>query len=53
MENNQTLNGKRILAVDDEPDILESLEELLEDEFIVDPASSFEEAVSFLKKQHL
>ncbi len=49
MENNQTLNDKRILAVDDEPDILESLEELLEDEFIVDPASSFEEAVSFLK----
>ena len=49
MENNQTLNDKRILVVDDEPDILETLEELLEDMFIVDPASSFEEAVSFLK----
>ena len=49
MENNQTLNDKRILVVDDEPDILETLEELLEDMFMVDPASSFEEAVSFLK----
>ena len=43
------MKDKRILVVDDEPDILESLEELLEDEFIVDAASSFEEAVSFLK----
>ena len=46
MVENQTLKEKRILVVDDEPDILESLEELLEDEFIVDAASSFEEAVS-------
>lgn len=49
MVENQTVKEKRILVVDDEPDILESLEELLEDEFIVDAASSFEEAVSFLK----
>ncbi|MBT8350619.1 MAG: response regulator [Deltaproteobacteria bacterium] len=49
MVNNQDLNDKRILVVDDEPDILETLEELLEDMFVVDPASSFEEAVSFLK----
>ena len=49
MENNQELNDKRILVVDDEFDILETLEELLEDMFVVDPASSFEEAVSFLK----
>ncbi|NNK84737.1 MAG: response regulator [Desulfobacterales bacterium] len=49
MVNNQDLNDKRILVVDDEPDILETLEELLEDTFVVDPASSFEEAVSFLK----
>ena len=49
MEKNQTLNDKRILVVDDEADILETLEELLEDMFVVDPASSFEEAVSFLK----
>ena len=49
MENKQTLNDKKILVVDDEPDILESLEELLEDTFMVDAASSFEEAVSCLK----
>jgi DNA-binding response OmpR family regulator len=49
MENTQPLNGKKILIVDDEPDIIESLEELLEDMFTVDSASSFEEAVSCLK----
>ena len=49
MENKQTLNDKKILVVDDEIDILESLEELLEDMFMVDSASSFEEAVSCLK----
>ena len=45
MENKQPLNEKKILIVDDEPDIIESLEELLEDMFMVDSASSFEEAV--------
>ena len=35
--------------VDDEIDVLETLEELLEDMFTVDIASSFEEAVSCLK----
>jgi len=49
MENTQTLNDKKILVVDDEIDILESLEELLEDTFLVDSASSFEAAVSCLK----
>src|SRR5210317_228704 len=49
MENKQTLNNKKILIVDDEIDILESLEDLLDDMFMVDAASSFEEAVSFLK----
>ena len=49
MENNQTLNDKKILIVDDEIDILESLEDLLDDTFLVDSASSFEEAVSCLK----
>ena len=49
MENKQALDGKKILIVDDEPDIIESLEELLEDLFAVDSASSFEEAVSCLK----
>ena len=49
MENKQTLNNKKVLIVDDELDTIESLEELLEDTFIVDSASSFEEAVSCLK----
>jgi len=49
MQNSQTLNDKKILVVDDEPDVVESLEELLEDTFLVDTASSFEEAVACLK----
>ena len=49
MENKQTLNDKKILVVDDEIDILESLEDLLDDMFTVESASSFEEAVSRLK----
>ncbi len=39
---------KKVLAVDDEIDILETLEELL-DTFIVDTAETFEEAVTKLK----
>ena len=49
MENTQQLNDKKILVVDDEADVVESLEELLEDTFAVDSASSFEEAVACLK----
>jgi DNA-binding response OmpR family regulator len=49
MENRQNLNDKRLLVVDDEPDILETLEEILEDMFMVDSASSFEGAVACLK----
>ena len=49
MENQQTLNDKKVLIVDDELDTIESLEELLEDTFMFDSASSFEEAVSCLK----
>jgi DNA-binding response OmpR family regulator len=49
METKQTLNDKKVLIVDDELDTIESLEELLEDTFIVNSASSFEEAVSCLK----
>lgn len=49
MGNNQLQNGQKILVVDDEIDILETLEELLEDMFTVDTASSFEEAVACLK----
>ncbi len=43
------LAGKKILVVDDEPDILETLSELL-DMCEVDTASSFLEAVTLLKK---
>jgi DNA-binding response OmpR family regulator len=50
MEETPTMENKKILVVDDEIDILETLEELLEDDdFSVDSAASFEEAVSFLK----
>jgi DNA-binding response OmpR family regulator len=49
MDRLDILEGKRILIVDDEPDILETLEELL-DVCKTDLASSFESAVSFLKK---
>ena len=49
MADNQAGDGKKILVVDDEIDILETLEELLEDMFTVDAASSFEEAVACLK----
>lgn len=50
MENTQAPDERRILVVDDEIDILETLEELLEDMFVVDTASSFEAAVGLLKK---
>ncbi len=46
MEN--ILENKKVLLVDDEPDILETLEELLY-MCSVDTASSFEEAIDFLK----
>ena len=49
MENKQPQNGKKLLVVDDEIDILESLEDLLDDTFQVDSAASFEEAVACLK----
>jgi DNA-binding response OmpR family regulator len=52
MENTQTLNDKKILIVDDEIDIIESLEDLLDDMFLVDTASSFEEAVACLKNNN-
>lgn len=43
------LVGKRILIVDDEPDVLETLEEML-DICMVDTAPSFEAAQKFLNK---
>jgi DNA-binding response OmpR family regulator len=44
------LRGKRILAVDDEPDVLDTLEEILSDASLV-KAKSFEEAVGHLERE--
>ena len=49
MEENVTLKGKRVLIVDDEPDILETLESLL-DMCEVDSARDFETARDLLEK---
>lgn len=43
------LEGKRILIVDDEPDVLETLSEIL-DMCLIDTAPNFETAQKFLKK---
>jgi DNA-binding NtrC family response regulator len=50
MSDNKLLNGKKVLAVDDEPDILEALEELLEVCEVV-TASTFEQAKRLLESQ--
>jgi DNA-binding response OmpR family regulator len=44
------LKGKKVLIVDDEPDVLDTLEELLSMCQVV-KATSFEEAKQYLKKQ--
>jgi len=49
MEENNLLDGKKILVVDDEPDILESLEELLSMCGVV-TASSFETAKACIEQ---
>ncbi len=51
MTNNDLLGGKRILIVDDEPDILETLKELLS-MCDVTEASSFDKAKELLKNQY-
>jgi len=51
MEPEKMLKGKRVLIVDDEPDVLELLTELL-DMCKVDPASSFEEAKELLENNY-
>jgi CheY-like chemotaxis protein len=51
MEPEKMLKGKRVLVVDDEPDVLELLTELL-DMCKVDPASSFEEAKELLENNY-
>ena len=50
MSDTSLLNGKKVLAVDDEPDILEVLEELL-DMCEVVKASTFEQAKQLLESQ--
>jgi len=50
MEKNNLLDGKRILVVDDEPDILESLEELLAKCEVV-KASNFEAARDLIEQE--
>ena len=49
MDTQSILEKKKILVVDDEPDILDTLEELLY-MCVVDKAAGFDEAVSLLKK---
>jgi len=51
MTSKNLLNGKRVLIVDDEPDVLESLEELLPMCY-VEKAFSFGEARELLETQH-
>jgi DNA-binding NtrC family response regulator len=46
---NTYIEGKRILAVDDEPDILEAIEELLKT-CIIEKATSFEKAKELLER---
>lgn len=48
---NETLKGKRILIVDDEPDILETLEEIL-DVCLIDTAPNYETAEKFIVKEN-
>ena len=49
MSENSLLDGKKILLVDDEPDVLDALEEIL-DMCDVSKASTFEEAKELLEK---
>lgn len=50
MDYAEKLKGKKLLVVDDEPDILETLEELL-DICTIDAAANYEAAVKFLNKE--
>ena len=47
MASDDILKGKKILVVDDEPDILETLEELL-DQCDIETAANFESAAALL-----
>ena len=50
MENNSLLDGKKVLVVDDEPDVLESLEELLS-MCVVVKAGNFADARDLIEQQ--
>ena len=50
MNDNNMLNGKKLLIVDDEPDILAALQELL-DMCVIVTAANFEEAKAQLESQ--
>jgi len=47
MVKKSVLDGKRVLAVDDEPDVLDTVEELL-DMCVLDKAANFDTALNFL-----
>jgi DNA-binding NtrC family response regulator len=51
METKKVLRGKKVLIVDDEPDILDLLTELL-GECLIDRASTFERAKELLESVH-
>lgn len=51
MDKNQLLEGKRILIVDDEPDVLDTLEDLLP-MCVVTKATTFEQAKNLLGDQY-
>jgi DNA-binding NtrC family response regulator len=51
MARTEILSGKKLLIVDDEPDILETLQDLL-DACLIDTAPNYETAVKFLGKEH-
>ena len=51
METKKLLQGKKVLIVDDEPDILDTLTELLRVSMI-DRASTFEEAKALLETEY-
>ena len=51
MKKEKVLKGKRVLIVDDEPDVLDVLTDLLSD-CMIDRASTFEEAKEFLQREY-
>ena len=51
MKTEKVLKGKRVLIVDDEPDVLDVLTDLLSD-CMIDRASTFEEAKEFLQREY-